>query len=64
MRFSTKNEWGAIIDYQDSSVRQDIMKVQNSFSETQSMHGMDIAKIIHSNERVIIVNTLEGNVNM
>ena len=40
------------------------MKVQNSFSETHSMHGMDIAKIIHSNERVIIVNTLEGNINM
>ena len=58
------NEEPAIIDSQDSSLRQDIMKVQNSFSETHSMHGMDIAKIIHSNERVIIVNTLEGNINM
>ena len=42
-------EESAIIDSQDSTVRQNIMKVHNSFLETQPMHHMDIVRIIQSN---------------
>ena len=42
-------EESAIIDSQDASVRQNIMKVQDSIFKTQSMHHMDIAMIIQSN---------------